>query len=625
MKNLFKSQTSYEILDLFTKNKDKSFYMAELSKELAKDPANITRELDKLAKNNIVEAQINKGKKYYSLNQHYKSYQELIDLFKKNRAADFKEKFETEWLLGEDIPNMCPFFCQIWVNCFVDEFGNPSGKAYKKIAAIFKDYHLWFYFDKKDAYEVGQNLVDKFVANPKFMQEVNKNIEKWSDKLVAYCKKLPEDNLEKLSDKKLWELYKKHEDIHTDYYRYGWIPVAADMFHNNLTEKGKAKLRTLDIKKDDMAETLMLLTEPTRPSLIKIEEDEIKELAAKVQADSKQFKLFKTLFKKFKEEDVKLFGLYTHSPEYEAKFEEKVRTLIDKINPDIIKALEKHYEKYFYTKFLFTEEQGVYNFEHYLKKLVRMVNNDSNIAKTIKEENKDIEKIISKRDNLIKNLKLSAKDKLFFDQWGEFMITKIYRRYAQLFALYRMVPVVEEIGRRLGLSIKETKFMTTEEIYSALFKNVINKDEIKKRVPFSLYYADKTEHVFYSGQQAKQAAELVQYEKIEEVSEINGQCGARGHTKGRVKIVNVIADMQKMQLGDVLVSIATQPDLLPAMKKASAFVTDQGGVTSHAAIVAREMKTPCVIATKIATKVLKDGDLVEVDADKGMVKIIEKS
>ena len=80
--------------------------------------------------------------------------------------------------------------------------------------------------------------------------------------------------------------------------------------------------------------------------------------------------------------------------------------------------------------------------------------------------------------------------------------------------------------------------------------------------------------------------------------------------------------MHKMKDGDILVSISTQPDLLPAMKKAAAFITDQGGVTSHAAIVAREMKTPCVIATKIATKVLKDGDIVEVDADKGIVRKI---
>ena len=83
--------------------------------------------------------------------------------------------------------------------------------------------------------------------------------------------------------------------------------------------------------------------------------------------------------------------------------------------------------------------------------------------------------------------------------------------------------------------------------------------------------------------------------------------------------------MAKMREEDILVSISTQPDLVPAMKKAAAFVTDQGGVTSHAAIVAREMRKPCVIATKIATKALHDGDIVEVDADKGLVKVISRA
>ena len=66
----------------------------------------------------------------------------------------------------------------------------------------------------------------------------------------------------------------------------------------------------------------------------------------------------------------------------------------------------------------------------------------------------------------------------------------------------------------------------------------------------------------------------------------------------------------------------TSPDFLPAMKKSAAFITDEGGITCHAAIVAREMKKPCIVGTKVATKKLKDGDFVEVDADHGIVKVL---
>ena len=81
--------------------------------------------------------------------------------------------------------------------------------------------------------------------------------------------------------------------------------------------------------------------------------------------------------------------------------------------------------------------------------------------------------------------------------------------------------------------------------------------------------------------------------------------------------------MNKVKKGDILVAVMTRPDYLPAMKRAAAIVTDEGGVTCHAAILSRELGIPCIIGTKIATKVLKDGQLVEVNANHSWVKIIK--
>ena len=97
---------------------------------------------------------------------------------------------------------------------------------------------------------------------------------------------------------------------------------------------------------------------------------------------------------------------------------------------------------------------------------------------------------------------------------------------------------------------------------------------------------------------------------------------SRNQTLSRAKILVSAEEMNKIEDGDVLIAVMTRPDYFPAMQKASAFVTDEGGITCHAAIVAREMKKPCVIGTKIATKIFKDGDIVEVDAEKGLVRKI---
>ena len=113
-------------------------------------------------------------------------------------------------------------------------------------------------------------------------------------------------------------------------------------------------------------------------------------------------------------------------------------------------------------------------------------------------------------------------------------------------------------------------------------------------------------------------------DNLAEVQEIRGQIAFKGKTQGRIKIVKNKNQMLKVKCGDILVSPMTTPDFLPAMKKAAAFITDEGGITCHAAIISREMNKPCIIGTKIATKVLRDGDLVEVDADKGVVKILKR-
>lgn len=617
---LFKSKLAYRILGMLIASPGKEYYLATLTKKVGGDAGNVSRELSRLEKMGIVKMNIHNDKKYYSFNQDYMAAKELEALINKAQTGEINQRLEGKWLLAEDIPNIDPFFSMLWLNSFVDEFAEPGGRAYKKIAAVYKDYYLKFYYDEQDACEVGEHIVNRFFADPEFMEEVNKNITSSSDELRVFASAIPETNLDKLSNKELWKIYSEHDEVHTRYYQWGWLPVAADMFCSNLHDRGQKVLRDLGVSDDNLNDYLATLTQPTRPSLLKEEEHNLMRIGSLVQKDAEQVRLFDELFRKFKEEDVKEFGLYTHSPEYEAKFEERVHEIIEHINPKVLQELQDHYANYFYTKFLFTEEQGVYSFEHYLKELVRIVVNTDNLQQHIAKEKQEIIKAKKKRDDLMDALQLSKKDREFFVQWGEFMVTKIYRRYAQLFALYKMTPILEEIGKRLGLTIKQTRFMMIDEVKRALASDEVDIDEVKRRVSYSVYYADKNNRSFYTGSAAKRAAELIEKQEIEEVSELSGQCGCQGSATGTVKIVNVIEDMKKMNDGDILVSISTQPDLLPAMKKAAAFVTEQGGVTSHAAIVAREMNTPCVIGTKIATKVLKDGDKVEVDATKGIVR-----
>ena len=112
--------------------------------------------------------------------------------------------------------------------------------------------------------------------------------------------------------------------------------------------------------------------------------------------------------------------------------------------------------------------------------------------------------------------------------------------------------------------------------------------------------------------------------KNESIEEIKGTVAYKGKVMGVVRMILSFKDMNSFKQGEILVTEMTNPDYLPIMKKASAIVTDEGGATCHAAIASRELGIPCIVGTKIATKVLKDGDEVDVDATKGVIKMIKR-
>ncbi len=149
-----------------------------------------------------------------------------------------------------------------------------------------------------------------------------------------------------------------------------------------------------------------------------------------------------------------------------------------------------------------------------------------------------------------------------------------------------------------------------------------DKNILKNRYARSVLLVEEARQELFVGKDTGLIEDIVR-SKIQ-MDLIRGQIAYQGKSAGRVRIVWNPSDPSIVfEYGDILVTGMTRPEFLPLMKKAGAFITDAGGILSHAAIVAREMKKPCIIGTGVATKVLKDGDLVEVDANVGVVKILK--
>ena len=100
---------------------------------------------------------------------------------------------------------------------------------------------------------------------------------------------------------------------------------------------------------------------------------------------------------------------------------------------------------------------------------------------------------------------------------------------------------------------------------------------------------------------------------------LRGLGGAPGSASGAARVLTSLADAANLNDGDVLVTHMTSPDWLPLLRRAAAVVTDSGGMTCHAAIVSRELGIPCVVGTGEATRKLRDGEIVTVDATRGVV------
>ena len=100
---------------------------------------------------------------------------------------------------------------------------------------------------------------------------------------------------------------------------------------------------------------------------------------------------------------------------------------------------------------------------------------------------------------------------------------------------------------------------------------------------------------------------------------LEGQGASPGTGSGPAVIIKDPKELKRVQNGQILVTEMTTPDFVPAMKKVKGIVTDQGGQTSHAAIVSRELSVPCVVGTNTATKIIKEGDLVTVDGTNGKI------
>ncbi len=421
--------------------------------------------------------------------------------------------------------------------------------------------------------EVATSIVNSLTKDPNSYNSFNTSLFKSIDTLKEKAGDIYKSDRVTYSRSDLYKQYTRLMDAYAEVYARGMVPTLADLLVPRLSITVKEHLAPYT---DDVDGMFVSLTTPETLSTVAREEMNLLQL---------------TLNKNVTEQS---------------------------------KAVLAHADRYFAT--FFGYEGPLYTADTVWKRITEM-RKDTALAekrlakleeysKHTKENRQKIEQDLGLPQHVMDILRITR----------EWLASKEARKDSFFSAYAAMDLLMDATSKKTNTMKKLLKFLVRPEMEQFL-QNEILPDDLEARLERMVVTSSEDGEVLVlSGEDAaKYIARNVYTPALTEHEEIAGQIAFKGRVTGIVKIVQTIEDIDKMQEGDILVSTATNPNLLPAMRKAAAFVTNVGGITCHAAIISRELGIPCIIGTKIATQVLKDGDLVEVDANEGVVKILKKA
>ncbi len=453
--------------------------------------------------------------------------------------------------------------------------------------------------DGKSEWEELGNLVLEKLNDERFFENVCVEERKACEKLKDFSVKIKTSGLSELSNHKLADTYSELMELWLNMNAWGDAINLADFGHFMLTNKLISLFEeriSATNSKLTAGEAFGVFGTPEERSYLQQQELDFFNILAEIERSEKSKKLFtrddETILK------------------YLSTFE------------NIDSLLDEQVEKYDWMQFHY-DGPTILGKEYFVDLLRSEVKQKVDGKAKINEMKEHEKEILERKKLLVRELHLTKEQQYWCEIASSFTYLKGLRKDVVFLASRNSDPLIREIAKRLNLSPKQVRHMMPNEIESALKEGIYDPDLLNERIKLSIFIADEKGPRLLSGKEAQFYAERIIEEKVNaDLKELKGTPAYPGFVTGIVKLIHKAEDMAKMNQGDILVSPATNPNVVPAMKKAAAIVTDEGGVTCHAAIVSREMKIPCIIGTKIATKVFEDGDKVEVDAKKGIIRKI---
>lgn len=497
-----------------------------------------------------------------------------------------KEKWEI--LAHEYVVSLFPIFMLVGV--YSDRIKNIIG-ATIDIAEKLSNNSVVYLYKLKSWQNAHDKLVRRIKDDSKFLKNIFSEIDKKGKKLVSYAKKISKENFRTLSNRKLNDYYQKYCELNYEVYDLGLLLPLLDFQEttfmsdevNNFLSSRKA------------SSSFSLLTTPIQDTFNKKQEISL----LKIMVEIKKNKRLTDNFKKLNAAELSTSLISNYK--------------------NIWQKIKAHTKRYAWVYYVY---EGPAADEGYFIDILRdYVRRQVNPRQELLKHKKERIKLKKSQQKILTDLKPDSYHRSIINLAREAVFSKIYRRDLQTSSYYYMSFVLQEIARRLNLSLKQVRMMLPEEVELALINNRLDVNELNRRMKLAIVVSFGRKLKILTGQKAIKFSRNIKIEKVKRnIKEIKGSTAQPGKAKGVAKLINSPDDMKKMNNGDILISASTNPNLMPAIRQAAAIVTDEGGLTCHAAIVSREFKIPCVVGTNFVTQIIKDGDKVEVDATKGIVK-----
>lgn len=245
------------------------------------------------------------------------------------------------------------------------------------------------------------------------------------------------------------------------------------------------------------------------------------------------------------------------------------------------------------------------------------------VLNMLQKRNSRIVEMAPTKAKILSVCKFSASEKSLYDIFSLLIYIKDARNIADDYVHFCLDGFFAEIGKRHNLTKWQVRYLWPYELDQMVkHEQEFTSVYLEKKIAHAVVIFDNKVEKFFVGAEAKNQTDMIVGKRklnTDNKELFKGTGASSGKVRGVVKVVESFDELNKVLEGDILVTSMTSPRFMAGIVRSSAIITDEGGLTCHAAIIARELHKPCIVGSKIATKVLKDGDMVEVDADKGIV------